>query len=271
MADPIPERCTINAWRPKAAGIAEVFHAHIIDYAYPPHCHDTWTVLIVDDGAIDYALDNKRHSAVAATVTILPPGVIHDGRPEARARHGFRKRNLYLDSDFLPTNLIGSAVYKTVIADPDLRKAISGLHDSLGPREEHLNSETRLALISERIRLHLEGQASTAPLRAEFGLAARLREYLDERVTDAVSIDEAAASFGRSVPHLVRSFSNTFGVSPYAYVIGKRIERARELLLRGTKPADVALQAGFYDQAHLNRHFKRHTATTPARFARGYE
>ena len=39
--------------------------------------------------------------------------------------------------------------------------------------------------------------------------------------------------------------------------------------LQGARPADVAADLGFYDQAHFTRHFKRHVAVTPARFARG--
>jgi AraC-like DNA-binding protein len=60
-------------------------------------------------------------------------------------------------------------------------------------------------------------------------------------------------------------------VSPHAYVIGRRIEAARRRLLRGDRPADVAVAVGFHDQAHLTRHFKRHTSVTPARYADSHE
>lgn len=73
---------------------------------------------------------------------------------------------------------------------------------------------------------------------------------------------------GRSVPHVVRGFTHQFGLSTRAYLVGGRVEMARRLLLQGARPADVALPAGFYDQAHLTRHFKRHTSTTPARYTR---
>ena len=67
-------------------GIAEVFHAHIVDWGYPSHSHDTWTVLIVDHGAIDYSLDRRPCAAAEDTVAILPPGVVHDGRPLFESR-----------------------------------------------------------------------------------------------------------------------------------------------------------------------------------------
>jgi AraC-like DNA-binding protein len=59
-------------------------------------------------------------------------------------------------------------------------------------------------------------------------------------------------------------------ISPYAYVVGRRIDAARRLLLQGARPAEVATAVGFCDQAHFTRHFKRHTSTTPARYARSH-
>jgi AraC-like DNA-binding protein len=61
-----------------------------------------------------------------------------------------------------------------------------------------------------------------------------------------------------------------YGLSPYAYVVGRRIDAARSLLLEGARPAEVATAVGFYDQAHFTRHFKEHTATTPASYARSH-
>lgn len=243
-----------------------MFHAHIIDWGYPPHTHDTWTVLIVDAGGIEYSLDRRHREAAPSTVAVLPPGVVHDGQPASRAHHGFRKRCLYLEPDMLPADLIGPAVDKTVIVDPALHTELAGLHDALVDDTDPVDGEARLALVGERIRHHL--RPGTAQERPEFGVAAGLRRLLDEHDTQPVTLAEAATVLDRSVAHLVRSFTAAFGVSPHAYLVGRRIEAARRLLLEGMAPARVATAAGFYDQAHLTRHFKRHTSTTPARYAR---
>ena len=70
----------VSAWRPAVPGIAEVFHARFFTHAYPLHTHDTWTLLIVDDGMVRYDLDRHEHGAFREQVTLLPPGVPHDGR-----------------------------------------------------------------------------------------------------------------------------------------------------------------------------------------------
>jgi len=264
----LPSRCRVEAWVPWVPGIREVFHAHMVDYAYPAHCHDTWAVLIVDDGAIRYDLDRRQCAAAGQTVTILPPGVTHDGRP-APGAGGFRKRELYLDDGFLPVALTGAAVDHTRISDPPLRAALSRLHDVLALDGESLDAEGRLALIGERIAGHL-ASAPCPARQPEPGLAGRLRELLDEHLTGQVSLARAAVLLDRSVPHLVRSFSRRYGLSPYAYVVGRRIDTARRLLLEGARPAEVATAVGFYDQAHFTRHFKKHTSTTPASYARSH-
>jgi AraC-like DNA-binding protein len=242
-----------------------VLHARLVDYAYPPHCHDTWTVLIIDHGAISYDLDMRHFGAAGLMVTVLPPGVVHDGQ-SAPGTEGFRKRTLYLDADFLPTSLVGAAVDHPTIDDDQLRWAIARLHDSLASGEEILDGEGRLASIGDRLRAHLSrtGQHDSPH---EAGVAYRLRELLDAHTVEAISLQEAAGLLDRSVPHLVRSFTGQFGVSPHAYVTGRRVDDARRRLLRGDRPADVAASVGFYDQAHLTRHFKRHTSVTPAEYA----
>ncbi|MEM9713585.1 MAG: AraC family transcriptional regulator [Actinomycetota bacterium] len=261
------DRCAVTAWRPDVDGIDEVFHAHIVDWGYPAHAHDTWTVLIVDRGAIDYSLDSRRCATTESTVAILPPGVVHDGRPASRAHQGFWKRNLYLSPDLLSPDLVGAAVDRTVIDDPTLRRALSQLHHGLVRGEETLDGEGRLALIRDRIEAHLRPTATVDV--DDTRLAHRLRLLLDEHTVAPIRLADAAAVLDRSVSHLVRSFTATFGVSPHAYVVGRRIDAARGLLLDGVPPAEVATAVGFHDQAHLTRHFKRHVATTPARYARG--
>lgn len=251
-------------------GIREVFHAHLVDYAYPRHCHDTWAILIVDDGAISFGLDRRERFAAGETVIILPPGVPHDGRP-APGAGGFRKREFYVDGTLLPDTLAGAAVDHTGISDISLRAALARLHDRLARdgADPALGAEAGISLIAERVAAHLAG-LPRRPAPPSHGVARRLREFLDSRACDDVRLSEAAALLERSVPYLVRSFTREFGLSPYAYVLGRRIDTARTLLLGGAAPADVATAVGFYDQAHFTRHFKRHTSVTPAAYARSH-
>lgn len=245
-------------------GIAEVFHAWFTDHAYPEHTHDTWTLLVVDEGAIRYDLDRHEHGALRPGVTLLPPHVSHTGR--SATPHGFRKRVLYLDADVLDTALIGPSVDAPALADPLLRTRVHQLHRVLEAFDAGLEAESRLALIGDRIRRHLRGPA---PPPAPDRLAADLRDLLDARLVDGLALREAAALLHSHPAHLVRSFTRAYGLPPHRYLTGRRVEAARRRLLTGEPPAQVAAGVGFHDQAHLHRHFTRLVGTTPGRYARG--
>jgi AraC-like DNA-binding protein len=264
-------RSRITAWQPPVPGVREVLHADFPDHAYPMHTHGSWALLIVDEGLVRYDLDRHEHGTVTSQVTLLPPNVPHDGRsvrPE-----GFRKRVLYLDPELIDADLSGAAVDNPSLNDAVLRRRVHQLHEALLWRTEDLEAQSRLLLIRERLHEHLQhgrlNRPPTAPtLRHDPGLAGRLRELLDARVQPGISLDEAAQELHSHPTHLVRVFSREYGLPPHLYLTGRRVELARTHLLAGRPSAEAAVLAGFYDQSHLTRHFRRMLGVSPARYAR---
>ena len=256
----------IRAWKPPIAGIREVFHAAFTTHAYPPHTHDVWTVFIVDAGAIRYDLAGSDRVAGQARVTVLPPHVVHDGR--AATDLGFRKRVIYLETSILAEALIGPAVDRPVVPDTGLRAEVAALHDALACADDRLDAETRLAFVAERIGRSLGGPVASRPAQTAADLAERLRAHLDERCFEPVTVAVAATAIGATPTQLARAFSSVYGITPHAYVIGRRLEAARDRILRGQALADVAAEVGFHDQAHLTRRFSQFLGATPGRFRR---
>jgi AraC-like DNA-binding protein len=244
-----------------------VFHARFVDHAYPLHTHDVWTLFIVDEGAIRYDLDRRAHGAEPAMVSILPPHVVHDGRPATSS--GFRKRVLYLETTLLGEHLIGPAVDRPVVDQAGLRGQIAALHDALACADDALEAETRLWDVVDRVRTSLGEPTSPPTEPAAPDLAEQLRAFLDARVFEPLTMRSAAGDIGAGPTQLARAFSSAFGIPPHVYILGRRLEAARDRILDGQDLADVAAEVGFYDQAHLSRHFKRYLGTTPDRFRRG--
>jgi AraC-like DNA-binding protein len=241
-------------------------------HVYPMHTHESWTVLIVDDGMIRYDLHRHEHGALHGAVTLLPPRVPHNGR--AATASGFRKRVVYLDLSHLPASLIGQAVDRPVLFDPFLRQRISQLHHALEEPGGELEAESRLAFVAERLRQHLSGHpepAEAEPAKAARGadVAHRLRELIDAGFREKVTLRQAAETIHAHPAHLVRMFSREFGISPHQYLMGRRVDLARGLLLDGMPPSLAAASVGFCDQSHLNRGFRRLLGTSPGRYAGG--
>ena len=257
----------VHAWRPPIAGIREVLHASFVDHAFPRHSHDTWTLFIVDAGAVRY--DLGRHARVAAPtmVSTLPPHVAHDGRPAVEG--GYRMRVLYLERPWLPDRLVGPAVDRPFVEDATLRSRVEAVHEALSEPDGALEAETRLHLVTERIAVLLAGSPRDAPpgRPPRRDLAEAVRAQLDASLFEAVSIAAIAGDLGTRPGTAARAFRETFGIPPHAYVLGRRLEAARARILEGLPLADVAASTGFADQAHLTRRFKRLSGTTPGHYA----
>lgn len=263
MSDPV---ASVRAWRPRVPGLTEVLHATFASHAYPMHTHDTWTVLMVEAGGVRYDLDRREHLTAGSRVVLLPPHVAHDGR--SAGAHGFRKRVLYLDAAQLDTRRIGRAVDRPEWADPVLRAAVDRVHRAVASPGDELEAEGWLALVTARLARSVAGAEPTPRPERVPTLARRLRELLDDHVVDGITLDTASTLLGVRPSHLVRAFGRELGISPHRYLVGRRLDLARRMLLTGQPPSQVAVDTGFYDQAHLTRHFKHLLGVTPARYAR---
>jgi AraC family transcriptional regulator len=105
------------------------------------------------------------------------------------------------------------------------------------------------------------------------GLAAwqifRVRAYIDGTLHHTVHIRDLSAIARRSPAHFSRKFKLAVGDSPHAYVVRKRLERVCHLMITGAASlSEIALSAGFSDQAHLCRLFRRAFGQSPASWRR---
>lgn len=90
------------------------------------------------------------------------------------------------------------------------------------------------------------------------------------RYNEALTLDEMAAQASMSRYHFVRAFRRAVGMTPHAWQLDLRIQRARGLLDQGMSLVDVALQLGFADQSHFQRVFKQRVAATPGDYRRNF-
>ena len=93
----------------------------------------------------------------------------------------------------------------------------------------------------------------------------RLTEYIDSRLHEPLNLETLAEVVGVGMWTFTRHFRESFGRTPHAYIIERRIDRARRLLAQSRMPIkEVASACGFADQAHMTRVFRAHLRTTPA-------
>lgn len=110
-------------------------------------------------------------------------------------------------------------------------------------------------------------------LVAEEGLdsrrLSRVLDYIEANLEGNLTLDELASIACLSRFHFARSFKAAVGQSPHRYVSAKRLERAKDLLMRGDRPlVDIALALSFSSQANFSRAFRQMTGQAPGQFRR---
>jgi AraC family transcriptional regulator len=93
---------------------------------------------------------------------------------------------------------------------------------------------------------------------------ARITEYIEAHLTEDVSLLRLARVCGMSASHLRVLFKRTVGIPIHEYVIQRRVERARVLLVESELPvSQIALEAGFAHQSHMARCMRKRLGFTP--------
>ncbi|KWK48316.1 AraC family transcriptional regulator [Burkholderia stagnalis] len=99
--------------------------------------------------------------------------------------------------------------------------------------------------------------------------AARVIDYIEDHLDQRLTLSELAALAAISVPHFKVLFRETLGMPVHRYVVQRRVERAKALLLEGRlSVGQVALEAGFAHQSHLASWMNRLLGVTPREIAR---
>jgi AraC-like DNA-binding protein len=97
----------------------------------------------------------------------------------------------------------------------------------------------------------------------------RVRAYIESHLADPVLIADLSVLVQRSEAHFARSFKRTFGLSPHAFLIRRRVELAAHyMLMTSASLSEIAVCCGFTDQPHFSKHFRQSMGQTPAAWRR---
>jgi len=259
----------VRAWAP-GEGV-ELLRAWFGGRAYDRHRHDTYGISVTEAGVQTFDYRGRVERSTPGEVTVLHPDEMHDGRPGTAV--GFGYRIVYVE----PARIAAAVraieggpaplpfVREPVSANPTLARAVTA---AFRVAPEPLALDALVLRLAEGL---LEGAARDRtldpPRRLDHAALERARAFLDGRRT-IVRSGELEAVTGLSRYELARQFRAAYGTSPYRYSLMRRLDFARSRLAGAASLADLALAAGFADQAHFTRMFRSAFGVTPGRYAR---
>lgn len=243
------------------------------EVCYAPHSHTQWSLGAITEGQSTFLYRGNQFRVSAGNLVIVNPHWVHACNPINNQPWGYLM--LYIDTDWL-----ANLRYEAGLLDKPYWQDISTATMSdnewyvgycrmteclLRPDRELLEKQTTVVEYLTALMHELSNQASEPRTKAPDNLQA-VADYLKAHASLEVSLDTLCELSGYSPGHLIRSFKRHFGFTPHAYLINYRIQYGQRELKRGKPIAETAVNAGFSDQPHFQRTFKKLLAATPKQY-----
>lgn len=235
--------------------------------AFAPHRHDRYAIGVTLRGVQTFRYRGERRQCLPGEGHILHPDETHDGG--AGGDDGFGYRIIYIDPALVQEALGGRPL--PFAADPVVkRRDMKSLADCLADFDEPIADLDRLDIASTVAGVLERCAASSSKRRAPLHMTAlsHVRDLILDDPTILHPAEEFEAVSGLDRWTVARQFRAAFGTSPTRFRTMRQLEVARGMIEGGAAICDAALDAGFADQSHMSRMFKRTYGLTPATWVR---
>lgn len=216
----------------------------------PPHLHDAPFVTVVLDGGYRETARGETRECAPESIVVHAPGERHDDAFSA-------KRTTCL-------NVHGAAFERSALLDGPAAAAIA-----MKLRREFRAPDALSPMVVEAMMLELF--AESARRRDALRAPSWLRDVhttIERRFREPLTLSSLADFAGVDAAHLARTFRREYGASIGEMLRDQRVSYAKQRLHSPSPLHEIALDAGFADQSHFTRTFRRATGLTPAAFRR---
>jgi len=229
---------------------------------YPKHTHEEYVISANLSGQERIWYDGKQQDVMEGEVTLYNPMTVQ------------ASEFLGNDAQFISVHLDGHhtcsvvgemssthdlpVFVEGVIRDPDLFRSIVSLSYS----DPASCEEAQLVLFSELLRFRTTPPVPDEPLRV-----THLITFMKANLYEPIELEDLCAEANLSKFHLVRSFKSQKHLPPMQYFKQLRLIEARRRLRLGESPTHIAVELGFFDQAHLSNAFRKVMGTSPRSYS----
>jgi AraC-like DNA-binding protein len=238
-------------------------------FAFQRHYHLDIHIGLITRGQQQFFFKGSQHLAGKQQIIMMPPDEIHDGHTKRADGYSVNVFTIHPDwfRDYFHPGASSTLLSfrQLIIDDVDLFIQLQTMHQRF--RQDKLSQLARDCLPYDGFSVLLERYGQ---LRDHRSIALghhsinNVREYLLENLDQPIYLQTLANLCHLSPVQFQRHFKAKMGLTPYAWLVRLRLEKAMQLLQSGLKGTAVAHAVGFYDQAHFSKAFKRAYGISPS-------
>ncbi|MBO5907727.1 MAG: helix-turn-helix domain-containing protein [Clostridia bacterium] len=210
--------------------------------------------------------EGREYPLEQGAAALVPPSLCHSLRCADASLLSYRQISFSAESLLRiidpPTALSSCALFSPSRISESVISALTRIQETDRVPTGMLDAY-RSAILTEMLILLLSSGGKQTE-REDKSLGARIIGYVDENLTENLSLDTLSRVFFVSKYHLCRAFKAYHGISVHSYIIKKRVLLAKRLIEEGEAPSSVAYKVGFGDYSAFYRAYRKVTGTYPA-------
>ena len=234
---------------------------------FTKHYHDTYTIGITYKGFIKTFNVHQSYYSYEYSIRINNPGEVHGGKAKE-----------WSHANFYPTVEIISNIYEQIFYEKKipyfqrhivdnkiLFLKVHNFFDAYFKKEDELLIEAYL--IEALSSLILDSTLYTKDYKKIFEdkkIIKQTYEFINDSIDTNFTLDILAKNVNLSKFHFLRLFKKDIGLTPHAFIVNERLNRANFLIQNGLSICEASIQVGFNDQSHFTRNFKKYFGYTPS-------
>jgi len=237
--------------------------------SFKPHFHETYTIILVDQGIGDYSTSKSNYTISKNKILVFNPYEVHTGKPIDGKPWSFLTFHIPLEimKKVTQNELIIPFFENNKIEDDNLFKEGFELFPYLLSPENFTTSEKVLIDFLKNLYNNYSHNNQKKKLTCEKKvIAKKIRQHIHNSLDGELSLNFISKEFNLSVFSLIKIFKDSYDLPPHQYVVNLKIEKAKKMLLKNRSCTEVAYDAGFFDQSHFIRHFKKIVGVTPKKY-----
>jgi len=241
----------------------EIKHCANSIHAYKDHLHQELSIGYIEKGSTILNINGIDYSVSENEAIIINPFVSHRCQPKDIDNWQFTMiyiQECYLIGlDFRPSISIRKLTLNELNQLKELTKVLAG-ETPIFEKENMLVSVLMTFLEGCEVKIIFN---NNSPVE-------EVLEYIRQHYLEELSLADLEHRFQINKYQLIRAFKSIYNTTPSAYQLQLKINYAKSLLKQDSLLAAVALEAGFYDQAHFSKEFKKAYGITPHKYMKSF-
>lgn len=233
---------------------------------FTKHYHDTYTIGLTYKGVLKSFNSFETYDSYEYSIRVNNPGEVHSGKSKE-----WSHANFYPTVDLL-SNLYEQIFYEKktpffqrhIVENKLLFLKLHNFFTAYFDKEDEMFVESLLIeALSELILSNTIYTKEYNKIFEDRKLIKDTYELINDSLDTNFTLDTLASNVNLSKYHFLRLFKKEFGLTPHAFIINQRLNKANRLIQKGVSISQASIEVGFNDQSHYSRNFKKFFGYTP--------